>query len=72
MAEEVSPRSHLRCGGQSRTKGSTSIYGFLFRERGRLLPDGLFTDLFAAIGRRSVPPSVVAVVMVAATAGRLI
>src|SRR5262249_11937750 len=27
-------------------------------------PDELFTDLFAAIGRRSVPPSVVAVVMV--------
>jgi hypothetical protein len=29
-----------------------------------LFPDELFTDLFAAIGRRSVPPSVVAVVMV--------
>ncbi len=41
-----------------------SIYGFLFRERDRLFPDELFTDLFAAIGRRSVPPSVVAVVMV--------
>jgi len=43
---------------------ASSIYGFLFRERDRLFPDGLFTDLFAAIGRRSVPPSVVAVVMV--------
>ena len=41
-----------------------SIYGFLFRERDRLFPDDLFADLFAAIGRRSVPPSVVAVVMV--------
>jgi hypothetical protein len=43
---------------------ASSIYGFLFRERDRLFPDGLFTDLFAAIGRRSVPPSVVATVMV--------
>src|SRR6266536_2679883 len=43
---------------------ASSIYGFLFRERDRLFPDELFTDLFAAIGRRSVPPSVVATVMV--------
>jgi hypothetical protein len=43
---------------------ASSVYGFLFRERDRLFPDELFTDLFAAIGRRSVPPSVVAVVMV--------
>lgn len=43
---------------------ASSIYGFLFRERDRLFPDGLFADLFAVIGRRSVPPSVVAVVMV--------
>jgi Transposase domain (DUF772)/Transposase DDE domain len=43
---------------------TSSIYGFLFRERDRLFPDELFTDLFAAIGRRSVPPSVVATVMV--------
>ena len=43
---------------------ASSIYGFLFRERDRLFADELFTDLFAAIGRRSVPPSVVAVVMV--------
>jgi hypothetical protein len=41
-----------------------SIYGFLFRERDRLFPDDLFADLFSAVGRRSVPPSVVAVVMV--------
>jgi hypothetical protein len=41
-----------------------SIFGFLFRERDRLFPDDLFADLFAVIGRRSVPPSVVAVVMV--------
>ena len=43
---------------------ASSIYGFLFRERDRLFPDEMFTDLFAAIGRRSVPPSVVATVMV--------
>jgi hypothetical protein len=43
---------------------TSSIYGFLFRERDQLFPDALFTDLFAAIGRRSVPPSVVATVMV--------
>jgi len=29
-----------------------------------LFPDSLFTELFAQIGRRSVPPSVVAAVMV--------
>ncbi|HEV8557899.1 MAG TPA: IS1182 family transposase [Actinophytocola sp.] len=42
----------------------SSIYGFLFRERDRLFPDEMFADLFAVIGRRSVPPSVVATVMV--------
>ena len=41
-----------------------SIYGFLARERERLFPDELFVDLFAGTGRRSVPPSVVATVMV--------
>jgi hypothetical protein len=43
---------------------ASSIYGFLFRDRDRLFPDELFADLFAVIGRRSVPPSVVATVMV--------
>ena len=41
-----------------------SIYAFLHRERDRLFPDEAFSDLFEARGRRSVPPSVVAVVMV--------
>src|SRR3954451_4767979 len=41
-----------------------SIYGFLARERDRLFPDELFADLFTDRGRRSVPPSVVATVMV--------
>ena len=41
-----------------------SIYSFLHRERDRLFPDEMFADLFDGRGRRSVPPSVVAVVMV--------
>jgi hypothetical protein len=41
-----------------------SIYRFLHVERDRLLPDEEFADLFDDRGRRSVPPSVVAVVMV--------
>jgi len=41
-----------------------SIYAFLHRECFNLFPDELFADLFADIGRRSVPPLVVAVVMV--------
>src|ERR1051325_11426103 len=42
----------------------SSVYGLLHRERDRLFPDAMFVDLFAARGRRSVPPSVVATVMV--------
>jgi hypothetical protein len=41
-----------------------SIYAVLHRERDRLFPDQLFVDLFSERGRRSVPPSVVATVMV--------
>lgn len=41
-----------------------SVFGFLHRERDRLFPDELFADLFTDTGRRSVPPSVVATVMV--------
>lgn len=43
---------------------ANSIYAVLHRERDRLFPDELFADLFSARGRRSVPPSVVATVMV--------
>ena len=43
---------------------ANSIFAFLHEHREALFPDGLFTDLFAAVGRRSVPPSVVATVMV--------
>jgi hypothetical protein len=46
------------------TLPASSIFVFLFEHRDRLFPDGLFADLFARVGRRSVPPSVVAVVMV--------
>ena len=41
-----------------------SVYGLLHRERDRLFPDEMFADLFSERGRRSVPPSVVATVMV--------
>jgi hypothetical protein len=48
-----------------------SIYRFLARERDRLFPDELFADLFSDQGRRSVPPSVVAAVMVLQRLGGL-
>ena len=41
-----------------------SLYALLYREGPRLFPDEDFADLYADIGRRSVPPRVVAVVMV--------
>jgi hypothetical protein len=41
-----------------------SIYRLLHRERDRLFPDELFADLYVHHGRRSVPPSFLAVVMV--------
>jgi hypothetical protein len=41
-----------------------SIYALLHRECFELFPDELFADLFCDTGRRSVPPMIVAVVMV--------
>jgi hypothetical protein len=41
-----------------------SIHALLHRECHAPFPDELFSDLFADVGRRSVPPLVVAVVMV--------
>lgn len=41
-----------------------SVYGILHRECFALFPDELFADLFDDVGRRSVPPMIVAVVMV--------
>jgi Transposase DDE domain/Transposase domain (DUF772) len=44
--------------------GDKSVYSLLHRERDQLFPDEMFADLFATRGRHSIPPSVVAVVMV--------
>jgi Transposase DDE domain/Transposase domain (DUF772) len=44
--------------------GDASVYRLLHRECHRLFPDELFSDLFVDTGRRSVPPRIVAVVMV--------
>jgi Transposase DDE domain/Transposase domain (DUF772) len=41
-----------------------SVYRLLHAERDRLFPDELFADLYVQHGRRSVPPSILAVVMV--------
>ncbi len=41
-----------------------SIYSVLHRECFALFPDGMFADLFTDVGRRSVPPMIVSVVMV--------
>ena len=41
-----------------------SIYGVLHRECFSLFPDEMFADLFTDVGRRSVPPMIVAVTMV--------
>ncbi len=41
-----------------------SIYALLHRECFELFPDDLFDDLFDEVGRRSIPPRVVAVLMV--------
>jgi hypothetical protein len=46
------------------TLPQNSVFAVLHRERDRLFPDEMFADLFSARGRRSVPPSVVATVMV--------
>src|SRR5665811_824839 len=41
-----------------------SIYAVLHRECFTLFPDEMFADLFTDVGRRCVPPMIVAVVMV--------
>ena len=41
-----------------------TVFGLLHRQRDRLFPDEMFADLFTARGRRSIPPSVVACVLV--------
>lgn len=42
----------------------TSIYRLLHDQCHRLFPDAAFADLFQDIGRRSIPPRIVAVVMI--------
>lgn len=42
----------------------TSVYRLLARECHRLFPDEAFADLFDDVGRRSIPPRIVSVVMV--------
>lgn len=44
--------------------GEDSIYSVLHRECFGLFPDEMFADLFTDVGRRSVPPMIVSVVMV--------
>lgn len=44
--------------------GQDSMFAVLHRESHRLFPDEMFDDLFDVRGRRSVPPQIVAVVMV--------
>jgi hypothetical protein len=44
--------------------GEGSIYAVLHRECFSLFPDEMFADLFTDVGRRSVPPMIVATVMV--------
>jgi Transposase DDE domain/Transposase domain (DUF772) len=44
--------------------GQQSIWAVLYREGNRLVADELFADLFAQVGRRSVPPRIVATVIV--------
>ena len=41
-----------------------SIWALLHREGHRLFPDDMFADLYTSTGRRSVPPQIVATVMV--------
>jgi hypothetical protein len=44
--------------------GQRSIWAVLYHQGDRLFADALFADLFAEVGRRSVPPRIVATVMV--------
>ena len=44
--------------------GKQSIWAVLYHQGDRLFADELFADLFAEVGRRSVPPRIVATVMV--------
>ena len=51
--------------------GQQSIWAVLYHQGDRLFADELFADLFAGVGRRSVPPRIVATVMVLQRLGGL-
>jgi hypothetical protein len=51
--------------------GQQSIWAVLYHQGDRLFADELFADLFAEVGRRSVPPQIVATVMVLQRLGGL-
>jgi hypothetical protein len=51
--------------------GQQSVWAVLYHQGDRLFADGLFVDLFAEVGRRSVPPRIVATVMVLQRLGGL-
>ncbi len=59
--EEIFRSSRDFCGERL---SETSVYRLLSKECHRLFPDEAFADLFQDVGRRSVPPRIVAVVMV--------
>ena len=67
MTAGTTPRqADLLCGTAAVCEGRVgqqSIWSVLYREGDRLFGD-LFGDLFAEVGRRSVPPRIVATVMV--------
>ena len=64
VAERQGDLLDLVVGFCDRMVGDNTIYGLLHRERHRLFPDEMFADLYTARGRRSVPPSVLACVLV--------
>jgi len=68
MTVGVAPRqADLLRGSAAACEGRVSpesIWAVLHRECHRLFPDEMFADLFSDRGRRSVPPRIVAVVMV--------
>lgn len=43
---------------------SSSIYRYLYENGSQLFPDEAFADLFKPLGRESIPPQIVAIVMV--------
>jgi hypothetical protein len=51
--------------------GEQSIWAVLYHQGDRRFGDELFADLFAEVGRRSVPPRIVATVMVLQRLGGL-